>query len=170
MNIDNLIVLIIVLIIIAAQLRKLARSGRKPGQQKQSGLKGQLGEIWTRLQRELEAAKAKSAPPSGWEQFMPQPSDQPEDLDFTEDLSEPSHPRPAPSETAQVLDATEPISLADETSGVLAQNIKTPPSVDRGPLTSSRSSTFDSADLEKAVVWSEIIGPPLALRNREEAT
>ena len=170
MNIDNLIALIIVLIVIASQLRKLAKSGRNPGQKKRSGLKEQLGEMWTRLQRDLEAAKTEAAPPSGWEQFTPQPSEQLEDLDFEEVPTEPPHPQPAASEKALMSDAAEPTSLPNATAGAAAPGIKTPLPPGGVPSTAAWTSAFNSADLERAVIWSEIIGPPLALRNREEAT
>ncbi len=172
---DNLIPIIFVLIFVASQIFKSMASQKKgPSAKKKGGkpgLKDLLTDIASQIKKEIEAANAPPQPqphqqpqPSGWEKVMPPKP---------EKVSEPK-PGPTPklakvSHKKRAVKA--PLILPEEKvkERILPEKkvpVKQPPSEKRSfPATLD----YTTEGLRRAVVWSEILAPPLALRDNMES-
>lgn len=168
---DNIVTLIVIFIVLGSIIRKFkARQKAKQGATPPDGgwltkLKAALADIQRQIE---EQSKGRTSGASGWDQFMDDgeessfPSDVDEaamdDLVFDEAQTQP-HPKkmpPAAPVRAQTIrsDKTQGMPGVRRRKGVHAGQ----PSY--APMAVSR------ADLRKAVIWAEILGPPVALRDQ----
>lgn len=170
---ENFIPIIFVLIFIFSILsrkkaRKDARTGGKPAPT--GSLAQRLNAFLTDVQKriEQEAAAAKGTPDvSGWSQLVDDDEEESlEGLVLEADervVMPPPAPKPSP-----------PPKRREQSRIRRVQDVAAPPRQKPEPAPAAktvqrRSRGFDRAALRRAIVWSEIIGPPVALRenNRE---
>ena len=112
------------------------------------GLQGKLDKFLSRIKAEIEAANPKgSNEETGWEEYLPQE----EDVKTVRDESPPERIEPV-IEKKPVLKVK---------AGTVPESMK--PVVDGKKLLPGLE--YGIRDLRKAVVWSEILAPPLALRD-----
>ena len=148
MEIENLIGILIFLIFIVSVIRKKARAGsrdEKAGTAKsQFGWKAKLDKYLTRIKQEMEASKREGpGADTVWEELMQSEETSPE-------IREPVIEKARSSTIEPVIrkvsaKSTEPSACARETP--------------------SKDLSYGVQDLRRAVIWSEILAPPLALRD-----
>jgi hypothetical protein len=144
MKTGNLIWVLIFLVYIVSIIRKKARAASKDGTQAStknpSGWKAKLEKYLTRIKQEMEASK-KEAPGADtvWQELM---------------QSEENSAEPAPQKTTPER-RTPVIKKAAVKSTEPAAFVKASP---------AKGLSYEIQDLRTAVIWSEILAPPLALR------
>ena len=173
MTVDNFIwIIIIVLAYGVSVLLKNVRAASKPGHEKiekgRPEWKAKLDGYLSRLRQELEAAKQKDTQKgSGWERVLP-----PKDLSLKEtrtmDRASPAV-RQSGRETVP-LKRPEPIRK-EISPGTMGQILENTPSMILHPSVSgkkfpAKDPAYGIQNLRRAVVWSEILAPPLALRDK----
>ncbi len=179
MDFENIIPVIIFIIFVVSQVFKVL-TAKKPGpaaqkKAKKPGLKDLFGDIASQIKQEIEAAntraEAESRPqppppsrPSGWDQLMPQKSE-----------SSPEHtPKTPPVKPVRVVQKEKrakkqpPIS---ESKTIDTKRKEKPapaqPTVTQKSLPKKHSGSVHQ-NLRNAIIWSEILAPPLALRHDRE--
>lgn len=158
---DNIVTLIVIFIVLGSIVRKFkAQKKAKQGATPPDGgwltkLKAALADI----QRQIEQqAKGRTSGASGWDQFLDGGEPYSSQPDVDEALTQP-HPKkmpPAAPVRAQTI-------RSDKTQVV--PGIKRRKAVHAGQP-SCASMAVSRADLRKAVIWAEILGPPVALRDQ----
>ena len=158
---DNIVTLIVIFIVLGSIVRKFkAQKKAKQGATPPDGgwltkLKAALADI----QRQIEQqAKGRTGGASGWDQFLDggEPYSSQPDADEAQTQPHPKKMPPAAPVRAQTIrsDKTQVVPDVTRRKAVHAGQ----PSC--APMAVSR------ADLRKAVIWAEILGPPVALRDQ----
>ncbi len=171
---DNLVTIIILIFIVTSFLRRKAAALKKPDpkkKKKKPGLLDSLSNLKTMLEEAAETHQAKTEPAGdagrkgrtipAAEFFRKKPVDSLEgleafagDLDALPDFVEEVVPPPAPP-------------VRKRPPARKARKAKAPPPRPERPeeeKTSLPDTGFGLNELQKAIVWSEILGPPIALR------
>lgn len=186
MHLDTVIFLIVAAIVIISQIRKMkgARKPDKRGQpQKKTGWKATVEDLFAQLQAEMDKTGMKTetkpgagdVPPrrkTGWEDILPA-----EIFEPASSASESAHE----SMTADITPEpdTAPVSAGPEddveltpTERMEIQRKKA--AVRRGRMRKKRvppwqaGRGFSVRQLQHAVIWSEILAPPVGLRDRDQ--
>lgn len=148
MEFGSIIPVIIVFIIIVLQIRKRLVSSKLGTSKKSPGWKHKLDDFVSQVRHEIEAGtKENSNGQNDWERI---------ESEYTEPVTI------SPSE----LDVEEKISLdkIDVLEDISTEVMSSDDSKkDKRPLDLS----YDRKNLRKAVVWAEILAPPLALRDEQ---
>ena len=157
MKFENLIWIIIFLVYVVSVILKKARAASKAGEEggtpKPPEWKGKLNTFLSRMKQEIEVTKQEgSNQETGWEKILPQEDD---------DL-EPVRKKLSPERTEQVLEKTPLPKIKPARVKAVAESIE--PAVS-GEAILQRDLAYGVQDLRKAVIWSEILAPPLALRD-----
>ncbi len=157
MKFENLIWIIIPLIYVVSVILKRARADSKAGEKgivkKPPGWKEKLNQFLSQMKQEIEATKQEGLnQETGWEEILPQEDD---------DL-EPVRKEISPERTEQVLEITPSPKIKPARVKAVAESIEQGVS---GKAISHRDLAYGVQDLRKAVIWSEILAPPLALRD-----
>ena len=154
---ENLIWILIFLVFIVSVILKKARAGSKDGKagaaKSRSGWRAKLDKYLSQIKQEMEASKKGGAgADTVWEELM----------QSEEDPLEPARKETSPVARESVIEKTRSPKTKPVFDKVAAENtvpaafVKETPSIDL---------SFEIRDLRKAVVWSEILAPPLALRD-----
>lgn len=156
MKAENLIWVLIFLVYIVSVIIKKARAGSKDGKagatQSRSGWRAKLDKYLSRIKQEMEASK-KEGPGAEtvWEELM----------QSEEDALEPAREKASPVATKSVIEkATSPKTNPVIKKVAAESTVPTAYAKEAQPNYLS----YGIQDLRKAVVWSEILAPPLALR------
>ena len=168
---DNIVTLIVIIIVVLSIFSKLkARRKTQPGATPLvGGWVTKLKALLTDIQRQIEQqSKDRTTGASGWDQFLDDgetfstPSDA--DAEALDDrMFEQSQTQPPPKRMPPAAPVRSQTSRSDR--------IQLPPGAPRQKAlhAGKPSRTFmaaSRADLRKAVIWSEILGPPVALRDQ----
>ena len=143
-----IIFLVYMVFIFLKKTRAASKSEERGGGRSRPGLQGKLDNFLSRIKAEIEAANPKgSNEETGWEKFLPQE----EDVKTVRDASPPERIEPVIGKkpVLKVKAGTVPESMKP-----VVDVKKTLPGLEYG-----------IRDLRKAVIWSEILAPPLALRD-----
>ena len=157
MKAENLIWVLIFLVYIVAVILKKARSGSKDGKagaaKSRSGWRAKLDKYLSRIKQEMEASKKEgSDADTVWEELM----------QSEEDALEPARKETSPVARKSVTEKAPSQKIVPVIRKVSAEStIPAPYAKEAQPNYFS----FGIQDLRKAVVWSEILAPPLALRD-----
>ena len=144
MEFEYLIWIIFFLVYVVWTVLKRARTGSK------AGGKGIIGGEWrakidgflAKAQQELKAARQETLEKkTGWEEILPSEDKKPKPM--PQRISPAPKKKPAPAEA--VVETTKPTVSEKEKV--------------------TKDSVYGTQDLRKAVIWSEILAPPLALRD-----
>ena len=170
MDFESLIWTVIFLIYIASVVLKRIRSSSKAGKKAaaktrtgwkekltrfQSHLQDKFSDFMKQMQQEVEAAKQKdSKKETGWEKLLPLKDDEPEPV---EDITELIEVSPEPSRKI----VSEEVAFRWED----ADEKKEPVVSEKEPL--AKDLAYGIRDLRRAVIWSEILAPPVALRDEQ---
>lgn len=160
MDAENLIWVVIFVIYVVSVIAKRLRGAAKPTDGAPAPRVPRLAEkieAWLgQVRRELEAAAKKPvSPPAGWEQVAPPRED------WAEEAPEPAADAAPPAPKRVMARKPKPPVR------------KAPPQAPAPAVVSVKRrvddfSSLEVQDLRRAVIWSEILGPPLALRERQE--
>ncbi len=171
MDLDNLIPIIFVLIFIVSQVFKgLASKKNVPSEKKKGhkpGIKDLLTDIASQIKKEIEAANAPAQPQpqpsSGWEKVMP-----PKPEKSPEHKQAPTPKQANVSHRKRAVKAPPILPKREVKERILPE--KKVPAKQTAPEKRSFPEMLDytTEGLRRAVVWSEILAPPLALRDRSE--
>lgn len=184
MSLDTLIFWIVVAIVVIFQIRKI-KASRKPDRTKQqkkpTGWKAAIGDLIANVQTEMEKARVETEAKSeagqprpdrktGWEDLIPTERYQPESLEdgrrpeaIPAAPEEEPLPWPMESEADMELTPTERMRAQRAKSAAhrtIARGKGSPPWRDR--------SRFTVRQLRHAVIWSEILAPPVGLRDTDQ--
>ena len=151
MKSQNLILIIIILVyvvsVILKRVRAASKAGAKGTAKRRPEWKEKLDKYMTRVRQELEiAGQEDSGEESGWAEVLPREDDQPEH---------------AMQGTEAMVISPQPARKAVRSA--VAERIKPPVSAKE---VRPESLAYGIQDLRKAVIWSEILAPPLALRGK----
>ncbi len=193
MDFESIIWVVIFLIYFASAILKRTRRASKSKEQtavkRRSGWKEKLtrfqsqvqdkfGGFFNQIQQEVESAKQEdSKKETGWEKFLPPKDDEPEPAAKITEMMDVS---PKPFRRMVREDATfqdvEPMRQ-EVIVQRKAQPVKTAPAFKpkpsvlkdvvekKEPVDSEKGLAYGIQDLRRAVIWSEILAPPLALRD-----
>jgi hypothetical protein len=172
---DNLITLIFIIIAVLSLLGKI-QSKKKAGAQSSStgGWMAKLNTYLTDLQNKIEQqAKTSTTNASGWDELMDE-TDEDDDLEDSDEYSledlvlEDEQPPPrlaAKKEPPAPSPVSAPARMSD-------RSIATPEPSPQPALHACKTMgsilTRNRQDLRKAIIWSEILGPPVALKDTSE--
>ena len=154
---ENLIWILIFLVFIVSVILKKARAGSKDGKvgtdKSQTGWKAKLDKYLARIKQEMEASK-KGGPGADtvWEELM----------QSEEDAMEPAREKAYSVATKSVIER-EPSPKTNPVIKKVAAESTVPAAYAKDAQPKYLS--YGIQDLRKAVVWSEILAPPLALRD-----
>ncbi len=156
MKFENLIWVILFLVYMVFIFLKKTRAASKSEERgvgkSRTGLKGKLDEFLSRIKAEIEAANPKgSNEETGWEEYLPQEVD---DVKPVLDESPPERIEPVIEKKPVLKVKPAPARTVSKSINPVVDGKKTLPGLE-----------FGIRDLRKAVVWSEILAPPLALRD-----
>ncbi len=140
--------LVYMVFIFLKKTRAASKSEERGGGRSRPGLQGKLDKFLSRIKAEIEAANPKgSNEETGWEEYLPQE----EDVKTVRDES--------PPERIEPVIGKKPVLKVR--AGTVSESLK--------PVVDGKKSLpgleYGIRDLRKAVVWSEILAPPLALRD-----
>lgn len=157
MDTENLIWIFIFGIYILSVIAKRLRASAKPKDSvpspRPSGLRKKFEDWLDKIRQELEAASQKpSSGPTGWDQVAPSQDD------WIDEEPEPAAVA-APPSPKKIMARKSKLSVRQE-----PPQAPSSVSVKRGV---DDFSSLEVQDLRRAVIWSEILGPPLALRERK---
>lgn len=168
MDLESLLWIVVFLIYVASvfikRIRRPAKAKKKAKpktagrwQEKltafQAGIQGKFGDFMEEVKRELEASKQKdSKEQTGWEKLFPPKEDEP---DPVVEKTEPVEVPPEPIRKT----VREEVALRWED----AVEKKEPVVLEKEPLIEDLA--YGIQDLRRAVIWAEILAPPLALRD-----
>lgn len=162
---------------------KLAPKKRSPWKRTLTRLQGKFGDFLQQIQQEMEAVKQKDPEKeTGWEKFLPPTDGEPEttaktvkmvDLSITadpEDIKEdvasqdmgPMHQKVMHQRMAQPLRTASSMKPRTSARKIVAEKKET---VDAKKEVLGKGLAYSIQDLRKAVIWSEILAPPMALRD-----
>jgi len=155
MKFEHLIWVILFLVymvfIFLKKTRAASKSEEGGGGRSRPGLQGKLDKFLSRIKAEIEAANPKgSNEETGWEEYLPQE----EDVKTIRDESPPKRREP-------VIEKKPVLKVKPAPAGTVSESIK--PVVDGKKILPGLE--YGIRDLRKAVIWSEILAPPLALRD-----
>jgi hypothetical protein len=164
-NLITLIVFIIMIVSVVNKFRAKTKPGGKPA--KSGGLMDKLNAILQEVQDNIEQQQRKdSGDPSGWDQVMdederpkvrqhyPEP-DSLNDLMLEEELPPPPPTKTRPREHRMAgRERKKPVTAAVKHPVPGRKKCRRP------------GISMRRARLRKAIIWSEILGPPVALRKR----
>lgn len=137
MNIGDILPIIIILVVLVSIIRKKLASGKSSAPKKSGGLREIFGNMIAQIGKELERARMEaSAESKGWERFMPK------------DTEAGPPPPPKPAVMKEKIPALEKEAAVAKPARYRC-----------------RHPDYALKNLRKAVVWSEILAPPLALRD-----
>ena len=142
---ENLIWVLIFLVYVVSMVLKRAHAGSKTGGKGiiGGGWKAKLDGFFSKAQQELKAAKQEALKKkTGREEILPSEDQEPESI--RQRISPAPTIKPAP--TKAVVESMKPTVSKKE-------NLP-------------KDSVYGTQDLRKAVIWSEILAPPLALRDK----
>ena len=140
--------LVYMVFIFLKKTRAASKSEERGGGRSRPGLQGKLDKFLSRIKAEIEAANPKgSNEETGWEEYLPQE----EDVKTLRDES--------PPERIEPVIGKKPVLKVK--AGTVPESMK--PVVDGKKILPGLE--YGIRDLRKAVVWSEILAPPLALRD-----
>ncbi|MDY6830941.1 MAG: hypothetical protein SWC96_03735 [Thermodesulfobacteriota bacterium] len=188
MGLDDLIPVLFFLAIVVFQvIGAMIKRARKPGPDGEAaetaaGPGGVLGRVFSRIQQEMERAarevEAKRETPSRWDLLMPEdappqaekPAPPAQGMRQVHEGRRPeavvqpvfrkqAPPAPAPAKRTQRG------TTAFETA---LQQAGTAPAPAEAPVAKRSGGAGSVAELRRAVIWSEILGPPVALKKRSE--
>ena len=149
----------------------------------QGQIQGKFGDFLQQIQQEMEAAKQKDPEKeTGWEKLLPPKDGEPEttaktvtmvDLSITADQKDikedvasqdmaPMHQKVMHQRMAQPLRTASSMKPKTSARKIVAEKKET---VDAKKEVLGKSLAYSIQDLKKAVIWSEILAPPLALRD-----
>ena len=156
MKFEYLILIIIFLVYVVSMVLKRVRAGSKSEERgvgrSHPGLQGKLDKFLSRIKAEIEAANPKgSNEETGWEEYLPQEED---------DVS-PVRDEPPPERIEPVIEKKPVLKVRPAQAATVSERKKP---VGGGKIILP-GLEFGIQDLRKAVVWSEILAPPLALRD-----
>jgi hypothetical protein len=164
---DNIITLIVIFIVLGSMIRKLkARQKAKQGAtSKGANWITKLNAFLADIQRQIEQqSKGRSSGASGWdhlldggEPYRSQPDADEAALDDRVFEEVPTQPRPKKMPPAAPVRAQ--TSRSDKVPGVTRRRAVHAGQPSCAPMAVSR------AGLRQAVIWAEILGPPVALRD-----
>jgi hypothetical protein len=154
MKTENLIWVLIFLVYIVSVILKKARAGSKDGKvgaaKSRSGWKAKLDQYLTRIKQEMEASKREGpGADTVWEELM----------QSEEDPLQPAREETIPVRKAPLIKEA-PAPIIESVIKKVAAGSTV--SADRA---GSNDLSFGVQDLRRAVVWSEILAPPIALRD-----
>ena len=157
MKFEHLIWIIIFLVFVVTVILKRVYAASKTGDQgiakRRPEWREKLDKFLSQARQELEIAKQEdSNKETGWEKVLPREEDDPETI--REEIP--------PQRTGQVLDKTPSPEIKPALVKADAESIE--PAVS-GKEILPKDLEFGIQDLRKAVIWSEILAPPLALRD-----
>ncbi len=172
---DNIGTIIIIIFIVLSFFgkKKKAADAKKAGQKKKPGLLDSLGNLKAMLEEAAESHKAKTEPAGdagrkgraipASELFREKREAPDLDLDmFAEDLDA------LPDFVEDVVPPAPPVRRRPSIRK--APEVKAPPSRPARPEGEKKpllDTGFELNELQKAIVWSEIIGPPVALKQNK---
>ena len=140
--------LVYMVFIFLKKTRAASKSEERGGGRSRPGLQGKLDKFLSRIKAEIEAANPKgSNEETGWEAYLPQE----EDVKTLRDES--------PPERIEPVIGKKPVLKVK--AGTVPESMK--PVVDGKKILPGLE--YGIRDLRKAVIWSEILAPPLALRD-----
>ena len=143
--------LVYMVFIFLKKTRAASKSEERGGGRSRPGLQGKLDKFLSRIKAEIEAANPKgSNEETGCEEYLPQE----EDVKTVRDESPPERIEP-------VIEKRPALKVKPAPAGTVSKSIK--PVVDGKKILPGLE--YGIQDLRKAVVWSEILAPPLALRD-----
>ena len=144
--------LVYVVFIFLKKTRAASKSEEKGGGNNPPGWKGKLDQFLSQMKGEIEAANPKgSNEETGWEEYLPQEGD---DVTPVRDASPPERIEP-------VMEKKPVLKVKSAPAGTASESMK--PAVDGKKILPGLE--YGIRDLRKAVIWSEILSPPLALRD-----
>ena len=146
-----IIFLVYMVFIFLKKSRAALKSEEMGGGGSRTGLQGKLNKFLSRIKAEIEAANPKgSDEETGWEAVLPQE----EDVKPARDESPPERIEPVIEKRPVLKVKPAPARPVSESMKPAVDGKKTLPGL-----------AYGIRDLRKAVVWSEILAPPLALRD-----
>ena len=146
-----IIFLVYMVFIFLKKTRAASKSEERGVGRSRPGLQGKLDKFLSRIKAEIEAANPKgSNEKTGWEKFLPQEGD----VKTVRDESPPERIEPIIEKKPVLKVKPAPARTVSESIKPVVDGKKTLPGLEYG-----------IRDLRKAVIWSEILAPPLALRD-----
>jgi hypothetical protein len=168
MKFEHLIWIIIFLVYVVSAIIKKVRAASKTNEKGISKRlpkwKEKLNKFMSQVKQEIETAKQEDLEKeTGWERFLPREDDEPElaMADVTLEDLEPIRKETPPEKVVRVLEKTPSPKIKPAPVKVVAESIE--PTV-LGKEILPKDLEFGIQDLRKAVIWSEILAPPLAMR------
>ena len=157
MKFENLIWIIIIVVYVVFVFLKRALAASKAGEkgvtQRRPEWREKIDKFLSQMKQEIEVTKQEgSNQETGWEEILPQEDDEPE----------PVRKEISSQRTAQVLEKTPLPKVKPARAEAVAGSME--PGVS-GEAILQRDLAYGVQDLRKAVIWSEILAPPLALRD-----
>jgi len=148
MKVENLIWVLIFLVYIVSVIWKKARAGSKDGKagaaKSRSGWRAKLDKYLARIKQEMEASKKEgSDADTVWEELMQ--SEEASPVATKSVIEKAPSPKTNPVIKKVAAESTVPATYAKEAQPTYL--------------------SYGIQDLRKAVVWSEILAPPIALRD-----
>ena len=157
MKFEHLIWIIIFLVFVVTVILKRVYAASKTGDQgiakRRPEWREKLDKFLSQPRQELEIAKQEdSNKETGWEKVLPREEDDMETI----------REKIPPQRTGQVLEKTPSPEIKPALVKADAESME--PAVSAKEIL-SKDLEFGIQDLRKAVIWSEILAPPLALRD-----
>ena len=169
MKFEHLIWIIIFLVYVVSAIIKKVRAASKISEKgiakRLPKWKEKLNKFMSQVKQEIDTAKQEDLEKeTGWERFLPREDDEPElaMADVTIEDLEPIRKKTPPEKVVRVLEKTPSPKIKPAPVKVVAESIE--PTVS-GKEILPKDLEFGIQDLRKAVIWSEILAPPLALRD-----
>ncbi len=160
-----IIFLIYVVSVIWKKTRATSKAGKKGPAKRRPAWKEKLDKFISRVQQELEAAKKEgSKKETGWERVLPREDDEPE-LAMEEvalKRLEPIRKEISPERVEPVIEKTPSPKIKPALVDAVPERMA-PAVAEKEVL--PEDSGYGIQELRKAVIWSEILAPPLALRD-----
>ena len=157
MKFENLIWIIIIVVYVVFVILKRARAASKAGEkgvtQRRPEWREKIDKFLSQMKQEIEVTKQEgSNQETGWEKILPQEDDEPE----------PVRKEISPERTERVLEKTPLQKVKPTPVKAVSESMEWGVS---GKKILPKDLEFGIQDLRKAVIWSEILAPPLALRD-----
>jgi len=169
MDFESLIWIIIFLVYVASVIIKKMGAASKTGEEraakKRPEWKEKLNKFMSQIKQEIEATKQEDLKKdTGWERFLPREDDELELAmeDVTLEDLEPIRKETPPERVVRVLEKTPSPKIKPAPVKVVAESIE--PAVSEKEIR-PKCLAYGVQDLRRAVIWSEILAPPLALRD-----
>lgn len=188
MDFESIIWIVVFLIYIASvmvkRIRRASKTEEKEATKTYSGWKekltkfksqvqGKFGDFMNDIKQEMEAAKQKEAKKeTGWEKFLPpkteatdlsaEPTPKDNEKDVTLLDAEPTRRDLFYQKKAQPLKTVPPLKPKPPVEKVIAEK-KEP--LDSEKKIREKELPYGIRDLRRAIIWSEILAPPIALRD-----